>query len=164
MKKKVLFMVSLFAVALFTVALAQAPQSEKATKAKTECCQKAKCAKTCDVKCENACGENCEKACGCAEGVCKEGCQENCKKSAARRKPAKKETKLAATVKKLVRPENNEFLLPIKKGCLLRHPFFYRSSPAIAAARSPLRNGSVSRRRYRLPENCFRCRRLRPTE
>ena len=36
MKKKVLFMVSLFAVALFTVALAQAPQSEKATKAKTE--------------------------------------------------------------------------------------------------------------------------------
>ena len=44
MKKKVLFMVSLFAVALFTVALAQAPQSEKATKAKTECCQKAKCA------------------------------------------------------------------------------------------------------------------------
>lgn len=72
MKKKVLFMVSLFAVALFTVALAQAPQSEKATKAKTECCQKAKCAKTCDVKCENACGENCEKACGCAEGVCKE--------------------------------------------------------------------------------------------
>ena len=54
MKKKVLFMVSLFAVALFTVALAQAPQSEKATKAKTECCQKAKCAKTCDVKCENA--------------------------------------------------------------------------------------------------------------
>ena len=39
------------------------------------------------------------------------------KKSAARRKPAKKETKLAATVKKLVRPENNEFLLPIKKGC-----------------------------------------------
>ena len=158
MKKKVLFMVSLFAVALFTVALAQAPQSEKATKAKTECCQKAKCAKTCDVKCENACGENCEKA------SAKKDVRKIAKKSAARRKPAKKETKLAATVKKLVRPENNEFLLPIKKGCLLRHPFFYRSSPAIAAARSPLRNGSVSRRRYRLPENCFRCRRLRPTE
>ena len=73
MKKKVLFMVSLFAVALFTVALAQAPQSEKATKAKTECCQKAKCAKTCDVKCENACGENCEKACGCAYADGKRG-------------------------------------------------------------------------------------------
>ena len=85
MKKKFLFVVSLFAAALFTVAMAQAPQQGKCGKARTECCQKAACD-------DCACAEECKKA-ACAD--CKEACCEKkeCAAKPCADKPCAKEGK-----------------------------------------------------------------------
>ena len=85
MKKKFLFVVSLFAAALFTVAMAQAPQQGKCGKARTECCQKAACD-------DCACTEECKKA-ACAD--CKEACCEKkeCAAKPCADKPCAKEGK-----------------------------------------------------------------------
>lgn len=87
MKKKFLFMMSLFAVAMFSVAVAQGPADGKCPKAKTECCQagdKACADCPCTTECKEAeCADckGCDRKADCkGKKECTKTAKADCKK------------------------------------------------------------------------------------
>lgn len=89
MKKKFLFVLSLFAAALFTVAMAQSPEKAgKCGENRTECCEKAVCDDcACSEECKDAACADCKQACcekqeACADKPCAEKSEACCAEAA----------------------------------------------------------------------------------
>ena len=85
MRKKLLFLVSVFVVALFTISMAQGPEKTTELKAATECCPQ-DCDHSRGYCADCACGDECRKGrcADCSTCAYAENCRKECPSDAKR--------------------------------------------------------------------------------
>lgn len=85
MRKKLLFLVSVFVVALFTISMAQGPEKTTEPKAATECCPQ-DCDHSRGYCADCACGDECRKGrcADCSTCAYAENCRKECPSDAKR--------------------------------------------------------------------------------